>query len=92
MSRLKEIVFGEGNIVSLQRIENGEVVYHVLNKQNATLISFRIPYADQLGATFELIDSPKFFMRWIRKELERRDAEAEFVKQAKEDWEKEERK
>lgn len=80
---LKEIVFGEGMGVSLQRVEDGRLIYNVLNGQNAVVLTFSVPHADQLGATFPLTDSPKMYMRWIRKELERRAEEEKLIEEGR---------
>jgi hypothetical protein len=83
---LKELIFTEGNQVSLQHIDDGDAVYRLLNKQNAALLDFRVPKEDLRGATFKLWDSPKVFMRWIRKELERQEDEQKMIEQARKDW------
>lgn len=87
--KVKDLVFGEGNWVRLARVENGHLIYSVLSKLNVPLIEFKVPPEDQLGATFSLIDTPKVFMRWIRKEIERQDAEEKMIAKAREDWQKE---
>lgn len=86
---IKELVLGEGNVVRLHYVEDGEIHYELVNRQNAVLLSFKIPHEDQLGATFTLYDSPKFFMRWIRKELERQEAEKKMIETAREEWKRE---
>ncbi len=86
VDRIKELVWGEGNWVKLGSVEDGHLVYDVLNKQNASLLEFRVPPADQLGATFHLTDTPKVFMRWIRKEIEKQVAEAAHVEEARKLW------
>lgn len=89
MMSMKELVFGEGNFVTLERVENGHIIYLLLNEDNTVLLEFKVPPADQLGATFELHDSPKVFMRWIRKELEVQAAEKLRLETARAEWEKE---
>jgi hypothetical protein len=54
------------------------------------LYSFPIPLHDTAGAVFPAWDDkPLFYMRWIRKEMERRQVEAAEIAKAKEDWERE---
>lgn len=94
MSRLKELVFGVDNFVSLRHIDDGDAVYELRTGADGhiLLMTFTVPRDDLRGAQFAIRDTPKLFMRWIRKELERRDAESELIKRAREDWETEEYK
>ncbi len=89
VDRIKALVWGEGNYVALERVENGDLVYNVHGPDRGMLIEFKVPHADQLGATFHLTDTPKVFMRWIRKEVLRQDEEQKMIDQARADWEKE---
>ncbi len=89
MRSVKELVFGEGNYVALEFVENGELVYNLFDANAEMLLEFKVPPADQLGATFNLTDSPKMFMRWIRKELEAQAAEKLRLDTARTEWEKE---
>lgn len=85
---IKELVFGNGNYVSLRNVIDGHLFYDLLNdsEQNSLLFTFSVPPEDQIGATFEVQDSPKLFMRWIRKELVRREEEQKMIEQARKDW------
>lgn len=89
---IKELVFAPNNEAVLNRIDDGDAIYD-LNQSLAdgtyTLIQFRVPKEDLRGAVFNLRDTPKVFMRWIRKELERQKAEEEMIAKAREDWKKE---
>ncbi len=89
VDRIKALVWGEGNYVALERIENGELVYNVHGPDRGTLLEFRVPHADQLGATFHLSDTTKVFMRWIRKAVEKKIEEEQVIEQARIDWAKE---
>ncbi len=80
---LKEIIFGGTMTISLQRVEDGKLIYDVLNRQNAVVLTFAVPHADQLGATFPLTDSTRMYMRWIRKELERRAEEEKLIEEGR---------
>lgn len=89
MRSLKELVFGDGNCVALEYVENGELVYNLFDENAEMLLEFRVPPADQLGATFHLTDSPKMFMRWIRRELELKKLDEALREDARIAWEKE---
>jgi hypothetical protein len=89
MMSVKDLVWGEGSYVALDRVENGSLVYNLLDKNRGPLLEFRVPHADQLGATFQLTDTPKLFMRWIRKELERQKQEEALLEEGRIAWEKE---
>lgn len=84
---IKDLVFTPGHMVHLLRVEDGDLVYMLTNAQNAELLTFPVPAADLRGATFQLTDTPKVFMRWIRRELERRTQAAELIEQARKEWE-----
>lgn len=88
---LKELIFTEGNSVALRYLDDGDAVYDLIQATdgyvlNVRLLTFRVPREDLRGATFNLHDSPKFFMRWIRKELERQEEAERILKQAQKDW------
>lgn len=87
MSLIKDLIFTEGNFVELRNVVDGCLFYDLMDKENRILLNFPVPPEDQLGATFEVHDSPKLFMRWIRKELERRENERKMIEQARKDWE-----
>jgi hypothetical protein len=89
MSSIKDLVWGEGNYVKLDRVENGCLVYNLLDKDRGPLLEFTVPPQDQLGATFQLTDTPKLFMRWIRKEVERQKQEEARLEEGRIAWEKE---
>jgi len=89
MMDIKGLVWGEGNYVALDRVENGNLVYNLLDKNRGTLLKFKVPPADKLGATFQLTDTPRLFMRWIRKELETRKQEEVLREEGRIAWEKE---
>lgn len=86
MSLIKDLVFGEGNYVELRNVVDGHLFYDVMAKSGHVLFAFSVPPEDQIGATFECQDSPKLFMRWIRKEIERRENEKAMIEQARKDW------
>lgn len=86
MSLIKDLVFGEGNYVELRRVIDGHLFYEVMHKAAGCIFTFSVPPEDQVGATFEVNDSPKLYMRWIRKEVERRNKEQEMIEQARKDW------
>lgn len=83
---VKELVYTEGHVVVLSKIDNGDAVYYLMAPPGELLMTFRVPKEDLLGAVFNLTDTPKVFMRWIRKELERQKQEAEMIERAKKDW------
>ena len=89
MSSIKDLVWGEGNYVALDRVENGSLIYNLLDKDRGPLLEFKIPPEDLLGATFHLTDTPRLFMRWIRRELELRKLEEALREDARIAWEKE---
>lgn len=90
---LKELVFNPEHYVSLHSIDDGDAIYHVCEFSTMlgenTLLTFRVPKDDLRGAVFQRQDSPKLFMRWIRKELERKATEDEMIRKAREDWQRE---
>jgi hypothetical protein len=86
---LKNLVFAEGNYVALDRVEDGHLVYNLLDKDRGGLMEFKVPPEDQRGATFHLTDTPKLFMRWIRKEVERQKQEEALLEEARKVWEQE---
>ena len=57
------------------KVGDGPVVFkyfrdNVLYYETYSGFMFRVPVEDTAGATFQCMDKPIFFMRWIRKELE----------------------
>jgi hypothetical protein len=86
MSLIKDLVFGEGNYVELRNVVDGHLFYDILTKTDHVIYSFSVPPEDQIGATFESRDTPKLFMRWIRKEIARREEEQKMIEQARKDW------
>lgn len=89
--KLKDLIFTEGNSVSLSHLDDGDAVYDLIQATdghvlNVRLLTFTVPREDLRGATFKLHDSPKFFMRWIRKELEHQEEAARILEQARKDW------
>lgn len=88
MSLIRDLVFTLDNRVELHSVVDGHLQYNVRNHTN-DVFSFSVPPEDQIGATFYADDSPKLFMRWIRKEIERRESEQLMIKKAKEDWNRE---
>lgn len=89
---LKDLVFTEGNFVTLRKIDDGDAVYWLYSEgaqdsMTRLLLEFKVPKEDLRGAEFKLHDSPKFFMRWIRKALELKQEEEQMIAQAKKDWE-----
>lgn len=63
---IKECV-SRDKIVRFVRCESGNLTYVCENG-----FEFEIPYSDTHGATFLAEDKSTLFMRWIRKEIERR--------------------
>ena len=90
---VKDLVTPPGNRVVFQRFEgavnvNGhghecgggvpaKLVYAVIDGEGKHLFAFPVPYADTAGATFNAIDRPLYFMRWIRAEVLFQEAQAE---------------
>lgn len=92
MKTVKEIVLNPHASVQLQRVENGNLIYSVIfsppYEKDVEVMTFSVPPADQLGGTFKLTDSPKFFMRWIRLAIEEKTAQEKVIADAKVEWEK----
>ena len=86
---LKDLVFGEGNWVGLVCLDDSSLIYKLFDKTDTELLEFSIPKEDFPGATFKVKDTPKVFMRWIRKEVERQKVEQLQIEEARAAWEKE---
>lgn len=87
---LKELIFTEGNFVTLREIDDGDAVYWLYSEDgpmSQLLLQFKVPKEDLRGAVFKLHDSPKFFMRWIRKAVQQKEEQEKLIAQAKKDWE-----
>lgn len=89
MSLIRDLVFTPFNYVELHSVIDGHLQYNLRNGDGAVIFSFSVPPEDQVGATFYASESPKLFMRWIRKEIERRETERLMIEKAKEDWKRE---
>lgn len=82
--KIKDIVFGQGNVVELMGVEDGALVYRAISKGHRPL-EFRIPHEDLRGASFKLHDSPKLFMRWIRKAVLQEEQDLANIEQERKD-------
>ena len=81
---LKDLVFNPDHAVFLTEVENGDLCYILINDDtDDELLKFRVPKEDLLGATFPACDTPKVFMRWIRKALADKEALDVQIAQAK---------
>lgn len=85
---IKDLIFTEGNIVSLKRVENGSLVYGLFNAAGREELEFKVPPADLAGATFQLSDSPAYFMRWVRHRLNEIEDERIMIEEARKEQEK----
>lgn len=85
MMSLKDMVFGDGMFVSLEEVRDGHLVYNLVGPPGIVL-TFQVPPEDQLGAVFPLSDTPKTFMRWIRKERERLVEDEKYREEARRKW------
>lgn len=84
---LKDLVFGYGMSVDLKSVDDGHLVYSVTNAMREEVLEFKVPPDDQRGASFALHDTPKFFMRWIRKGLEQQELEKIRLEEGRRAWE-----